>query len=165
VVVLLPDSGSRYLSKVFDDDWMRENGFVTVDRRRATALHVTRARGLPTVVTASPGDVVGDVIGRMRQHAVSQLPVVDAGGALIGIVAEVDLLRYLLSEGGETASRRSIESIVDGTVRAFPAETPFEEVLPEVLTSKVIVLTDDWRRPVGILTMIDALEYLSSDAA
>jgi cystathionine beta-synthase len=165
VVVLLPDSGSRYLSKLFDDDWMREHGFLEVDRLRATALQVTRARGLPTMVTASAADLVGDVIGRMRQHAVSQLPVVDETGSLIGIVAEVDLLRHLLSVGGEAAARQPIAAIVDKMVHASAAEAPFEDVLPEVLSSKVIVLTDDLHRPVGILTMIDALEYLSSDGA
>ena len=50
-------------------------------------------------------------------------------------------------------------------VHASAAEAPFEDVLPEVLSSKVIVLTDDLHRPVGILTMIDALEYLSSDGS
>ncbi len=165
VVVLLPDSGSRYLSKVFDDDWMREHGFLEVDRRKATALQVTRARGLPAVITASSDDRVGEVIGRMRQHAVSQLPVVDAAGSLVGIVSEVDLLRHLLSAGGEDPTRQPIRSIVDGAVRARPAETPFVDVLPEVLEAKVIVLLDDVRRPVGILTMIDALEYLSTDGA
>ncbi|HSB89305.1 MAG TPA: cystathionine beta-synthase [Anaerolineales bacterium] len=165
VVVLLPDSGSRYLSKVFDDDWMREHGFLETDRRKASALQVMRARGLPSLITASPDDVVGDVIGRMRQHAVSQLPVVDSSGGLIGLVSEVDLLRHLLSSGGESAARLPIEAIVDDEVRAAPADAPFEEVLPEVLTSKVIVLLDDARRPVGILTMIDALEYLASDGA
>ncbi|HET7009212.1 MAG TPA: pyridoxal-phosphate dependent enzyme [Anaerolineales bacterium] len=162
VVVIFPDSGSRYLSKVFDDDWMREHGFLETDRRRATIMDVARARGLPTLVTASPSDRVGEVIGRMREHAVSQLPVLDEAGSLVGLVSEVDLLRHLLMNGGEEAARQPIEGIVARDVRAWMADAPFEEVLPEVLASKVIVLLDDLRRPVGILTMIDALDYLAA---
>jgi cystathionine beta-synthase len=165
VVVIFPDSGSRYLSKVFDDDWMREHGFLETDRRRATILDVSKARALPTLVTASPDDRVGDVIARMRQHAVSQLPVLDSAGALVGLVSEVDLLRHLLLTGGEEAARQPIEGIVDRGVRAWKADAPFEEVLPEVLTSKVIVLLDELGRPAGILTMIDALEYLAATGA
>ena len=65
--------------------------------------------------------------------------------------------------GGEAAGRQPIAAIFDTMVHASAAEAPFEDVLPEVLSSKVIVLTDDLHRPVGILTMIAALEYLSSD--
>ncbi|MEW6568643.1 MAG: pyridoxal-phosphate dependent enzyme, partial [Chloroflexota bacterium] len=71
VVVIFPDTGSRYLSKVFDDDWMREHGFLEVDRQRITAEQVARARGLPSLITASPQDRMLDVIGRMRQNAIS----------------------------------------------------------------------------------------------
>jgi predicted transcriptional regulator len=101
----------------------------------------------------------------MRQHAVSQLPVLDAAGGLVGLVSEVDLLRHLLLTGGEEAARQPIEGIVDRGVRAWKADAPFEEVLPEVLTSKVIVLMDELGRPAGILTMIDALEYLAATGA
>jgi cystathionine beta-synthase len=165
VVVIFPDSGSRYLSKVFDDDWMREHGFLETDRRRATILDVSKARALPTLVTAAPDDRVGEVIARMRQHAVSQLPVLDSAGGLVGLVSEVDLLRHLLLTGGEEAARQPIEGIVDRGVRGWRADAPFEDVLPEVLTSKVIVLLDDLGRPAGILTMIDALEYLAATGA
>jgi cystathionine beta-synthase len=80
VVVILPDSGSRYLSKFYNDDWLREHGLLEVDRGRVTAREVSRARGLPTLVTASAGDRMLDVIARMRQYGISQTPVVSADG-------------------------------------------------------------------------------------
>jgi cystathionine beta-synthase len=161
VVVLLPDSGTRYLSKIFDDDWMREHGFLELDRRRATALQVAQARGLPTLVTAQPGDTVSAVVGRMRRDAVSQLPVVDDGGQLVGMVTEVDLLRHLLT-GGAEAAEHTVAQLASPAVRALPADTPFEDILADLTGAKVVVLVDEAGRPRGILTMIDALEFLAA---
>jgi len=161
VVVLLPDSGTRYLSKIFDDDWMREHGFLELDRRRATALQVAQARGLPMLVTAQPGDKVSVVVGRMRADAVSQLPVVDDSGALVGLVTEVDLLRHLLT-GGSEAAEHTVAQLAGPDVRAVPADTPFEDILPDLTGAKVVVLVDEAGRPRGILTMIDALEFLAA---
>ena len=161
VVVLLPDSGTRYLSKIFDDDWMREHGFLELDRRRATALQVAQARGLPMLVTAQPGDKVSVVVGRMRADAVSQLPVVDDSGALVGLVTEVDLLRHLLT-GGSEAAEHTVAQLAGPEVRAVPADTPFEDILPDLTGAKVVVLVDEAGRPRGILTMIDALEFLAA---
>jgi len=161
VVVLLPDSGARYLSKIFDDDWMREHGFLEFDRRRASALQVAHARGLPALVTAVPKDTVSEVVARMRSHAVSQLPVVDDQGNLVGLVSEVDLLRHVVN-GGPEAAEQTMADVAGREVRAYPAETPFEELLPDLLSAKVVVLVDEIGQPRGILTMIDALEFLAA---
>ena len=162
VVVILPDSGSRYLSKFFDDDWMREHGFIEVDRQRVTAREVSRARGLPMLVTASAGDRMLDVIARMRQYGISQTPVVGADGSLAGLVSEVDLLDHIVRAGHEHRPDETIESILSRDIRTAPAEAPLEEVLPDLLRAKVVVLIDELRRPQGILTVIDALEFLAT---
>jgi cystathionine beta-synthase len=162
VVVILPDSGSRYLSKFYDDDWMLEHGFLEVERHRVSAREVSRARGLPALVTASPGDRMVDVIGRMRQYGISQTPVVGSDGALLGLVSEVDLLDHLVRAGHEHRPEESIESLLSHEVRAAPADAPLEDVLPDLLHSKVVVLIDELRRPQGILTVIDALEFLAA---
>lgn len=164
VVVLLPDSGSRYLSKIFNDDWMREHGFLEADRRRITALQVAQARGLPELVTILPDDTVHEAVSRMRAAAVSQLPVVDDKGGLAGLVSEVDVMRHLLQRGPEAAEDRVAE--VDAPqVRAASVEMPFEELIPDLLASKVVVLVDEIGQPRGILTTIDGLEYLAGTPA
>jgi len=164
VVVLLPDSGARYLSKIFDDDWMREHGFLEFDRRRATALQVAQARGLPSLVTASPDDRLSDVVARMRSFAVSQLPVVDGRGGLLGLVSEVDLLRHMAASGPEAADHR-VGEVASRDVRAYAADTPFAELLPDLMSAKAVVLIDVIGQPCGILTMIDAVEFLAGGPA
>lgn len=164
VVVLLPDSGARYLSKIFNDDWMREHGFLEADRRRISAIQVAQARGLPELVTVRPEDTVQEAVARMRGAAVSQLPVVDEKGGLTGLVSEVDVLRHLLERGPEASEDRVAE--VDGSqLHAASADMPFEELMPELLASRVVVLVDEIGQPCGILTMIDGLEYLAGTPA
>ena len=165
VVVILPDTGARYLSKVFNDDWMRENGFLEWDRERVTVQQVAQARGLPSLVVAAVADPMLEVIGRMRAHAVSQLPVVGENGMLVGMVSEVDLLNHLVTAGHEHPPGETIRDIINRAVPTAQAETPFQEILPELLSKKVAVLVDDAGKPVGILTMIDALEFLAATPA
>jgi len=162
VVVILPDSGSRYLSKFYDDDWMREHGLVEAERHRVTARDVSKARGLPVLVTASPADTMLDVIARMRQYGISQTPVVSADGSLAGLVSEVDLLDHIVRAGHEHRPEETIESILSREVRSASADAPLEDVLPDLLRAKVVVLIDELRRPQGILTVIDALEFLAA---
>jgi cystathionine beta-synthase len=159
VVVILPDSGSRYLSKLFDDRWMREHGFDVGDDRRPTVSEVARSRGLPKLITAHVSDPLEQVIAQMREFAVSQLPVLGEEGRLVGLVSEVDLLNHLLSA---EPSELSIESLIEGDVPSIRDNSDFRDVLPELLERKVIVLTNEDNRPTGILTMIDALEYIST---
>jgi len=162
VVVIFPDSGSRYLSKVFNDDWMREHGFLVTQRGRVPVGEVAEARGQAALITAGPQDRLLEVIGRMRQHGVSQLPVVDADGRLLGLVSEVDLLDHMLNSDHDHLPNETIAGMVNDQVSVAGPEDPLDQVLPDLLTRKVVVLTDEGRRPSGILTVIDALEFVAS---
>ena len=160
MVVIFPDSGSRYLSKVFSDDWMRENGFLEFDRRRVAVREIASARGLSDLIIATEDDPLQEVIARMRNNGVSQLPVVDDGGRLVGLVSEVDLLDQLLKSDHDAAM--SIASMVNQDVGSAFETDPLEDVLPELVSRKVIVLTDEAGGPTGIVTVIDALEYVAT---
>ncbi len=161
VVVILPDSGTRYLSKMFDDDWMREHGFMPTDRRRISAMEVARARGLPTLITAAPEDTLTEVISRLREHGVDQLPVVGDEGNLLGLVSEVELLDHMLNTAHEHAPDETIADLINRDVSRASPDEPLSEILPDLMEHKVVVLVDELERPVGILTIIDALEYLA----
>ena len=160
MVVIFPDSGSRYLSKVFSDDWMREHGFLQLDRRRTPVREIASARGLSELIIAAEDDPLQEVISRMRDNGVSQLPVVDNQGQLIGLVSEVDLLETMLKSDHDAAT--TIASMVNKDIgSAFEAD-PLEDVLPELVSRKVIVLTNEGGGPTGIVTVIDALEYIAT---
>ena len=160
MVVVFPDSGSRYLSKVFSDDWMRENGFLEIDRRKVPVREIASARGLSDLILATQDDPLQEVIARMRDNGVSQLPVVDGQGRLVGLVSEVDLLDHMLKSDRDAA--QSIAPMVNPDVGSVFEADPLEEVLPELVSRKVIVLTDETGGPTGIVTVIDALEYIAT---
>lgn len=160
VVVILPDSGNRYLSKVFDDNWMRENGFAD-NEQHATVGDVLKARQNGKLITAYPEDRMNIVVGWMKQRDISQVPVVDASGHLIGIVTEMDLLDHLLHAGHVHDPEETVASLVNPNVVSVPADTSVDAVLNSFERGKVVVVTQN-DLPVGILTKIDLIDYLTS---
>ncbi|MGD8603137.1 MAG: cystathionine beta-synthase [Anaerolineales bacterium] len=162
VVVILPDSGSRYLSKIFDDRWMEENGFLDREPRQIPVSDLT---GLQEIVTAAEIDPVADVVERMRTHAISQLPVVDPQGHLTGLVTEIDLLKLLLEAGESDRVVATIEPVVRRDVKRVSHADTLGDVMPDLLQEKVVILVDNDQQPTGILTIIDALAFLSSKEA
>ncbi len=84
----------------------------------------------------------------------------DAEGQLVGLVSEVDLLDYMLKPDHDASM--SIASMVNQDIGRAMETDPLEDVLPELVSRKVIVLTDETGGPTGIVTVIDALEHISS---
>jgi cystathionine beta-synthase len=169
MVVLLPDSGSRYLSKVFDDNWMRENRFLEGGWVDTPVSAVLERKARPELVLARCSEPVGEVIGKMKANDVSQLPVVGERDQLLGLVNEVSLLNYLLSSANADASKVAIQDVgvVDNTVYTLSPETPVEAVMSVFNTHPVALVTErvagsDDRRVVGIVTKIDLLDFLTS---
>jgi cystathionine beta-synthase len=160
VVVILPDSGNRYLSKVFDDTWMRENGFFESEQQSRVGdvlkLHTERK-----LITAYPEDRMNIVVGWMKQHDISQVPVVNHTGQLIGIVTEMDLLDHLLHAGHVHDPEETIVSLVNPNVVSVSARTPVDTVLNSFERGKVVIVTQN-DQPVGILTKIDLIDYLTA---
>jgi cystathionine beta-synthase len=162
VVVILPDSGSRYLSKVFDDKWMRENGFLETEWSEITVGDVLARKSFRKLITANLNDGVVDVIALMKSHDISQVPVLDPMGSLAGLVTEVDLLKYMLESGQSPGTDLSIAPIVEEAEAIFPENTLLEEVLPAIIDGYVILVTRK-EQPVGILTKIDVLDYIAQE--
>jgi cystathionine beta-synthase len=161
VVVILPDSGSRYLSKVFDDEWMREMGFLESSWAEARASDVLGAKTTGELHVARRSDRMAEVIAAMKQHDISQLPVVDDDGNLAGMVTEIDLLNHLLTADHKHETDETIESVIHGEVPTAMPDTPLESLMSIFVTGHVAVITSG-KKPVGILTKIDLLDYLST---
>ncbi|HSH79741.1 MAG TPA: cystathionine beta-synthase [Herpetosiphonaceae bacterium] len=155
VVVLLPDSGSRYLSKIFSDDWMRENGYLETGQVRN--LLESRGRKL---ITASVTDTVGEVISRMKANSISQMPVVGPDERLAGMIGEVDLLNYMLSGAG--SMDHPIADTISTDVQTVRPETSLEALAEIAGTGMAAVVVDGEERPTGIITKIDMIDYLAN---
>lgn len=160
VVIILPDSGSRYLSKVFDDDWMRENGFLQRgwDEVRASDIQASKLDG--RLFTARSTDLMVDVVATLKDHNISQLPVVDENGRLQGIVTEIDLLNHMLHMDHVHRADETIESMVDPHVTTVSPNTSLEKLMGLFSQQTAVVITVD-SHVRGVLTKIDILDYLS----
>ena len=158
-VVILPDSGSRYLSKFYDDKWMREFGFLSMEFGEMTLGDLLLAKPIKTLHTAALGDSIRKVVTVMHQHGVSQMPVVGADGTLVGLIEEVDLLNHMLEKHIHSHDE-AIDALVQNAGAVFPPETSLEESMPSLTAGYALIVVEN-SKPVGILTKIDVLDYVA----
>lgn len=162
VVIILPDSGSRYLSKVFDDGWMRENGFLDQIWSDIRAGDIQSQKASGHIYTAQKNDLLRDVVTLMKEHNISQLPVVDENGRLVGLVGEVDLLNHMLLADHVHQADETIESIIDVDAPVVGPNARLETLMSLISDRPAVVIVDSEDKVTGILTKIDILDYLSS---
>jgi cystathionine beta-synthase len=162
ILVFLADAGHKYLSKIFNDEWMRENGFLEDTPGLGTVADILAGRENRPLVTARPDARLRDVVALMKSTSISQLPVVDSRGKLSGIVAEVDVLRALVS-GGKTLDSPITEVVEDDYATVTPNTKV--ELLQGVLSDAKAAIVEDGDRVVAIVTRIDLIDFFSKQAA
>jgi len=163
ILVLLPDGASKYLSKIFDDKWMRENGFLDEPDPLGTVVELLRSKKQRPLITARKGQAVRDVIALMRDNGVSQMPVLAADGSrLVGIVAEGDLLDHLVK--GEGGLDTSIDDLIESDYATVSPATRIH-LLRNILNDAKIVVVEERDAIVGVITKIDLIEYLAERRA
>jgi cystathionine beta-synthase len=159
VLVLLPDGGRSYVSKFFSDEWMRDNGFPIDGEGPISAATVKdvlgRRRG--TVLTARRTEKVEAVVKRMRDHDVSQLPVVDDAGRALGMIHEYDLLNFLVE--GKHRLSEVVDPLVQPVQGVVGPDTPVGR-LREIFNDDNVAVVKEGEKVTGILTKIDLIEFL-----
>jgi cystathionine beta-synthase len=167
VVVILPDSGSRYLSKIFNDDWMRENGFFSQGCGNVTVGEVLRTKPQHDIISVASTDHVHDVITLMKSNGISQAPVLQ-DGRLVGIVREVDLLEHMLMSSHNHDANESIGDMIQTQLTTIGQNQPLESLMSIFMAGKdhALVVPGDELVPsqvLGILTKIDVLDYVATN--
>jgi cystathionine beta-synthase len=167
VVVLLPDGGRGYLSKVFNDDWMASYGFLPPEHSGATVGDVLRRKGtggaMPDLVHAHPNETVADAVAILREFGVSQIPVVNAeppvmAAEVVGAVNERDLLDALFT--GKAALADRLESHMSPPLPAIGAGEQVTAAMSALSTADgALVLLDG--KPAGVVTRQDLLGFLA----
>jgi cystathionine beta-synthase len=157
ILVLMPDGASKYISKIFNDDWMRENGFLEEEKGLGTVRDLLSHKPNEKVVTARAEDKVREVIDIMKKHGISQLPVLD-GTRLRGMVHEVDLLRHLVSGSGTLET--SIADLVESDYATVTPATKVE-LLKGVLNDAKIAIVLDKDSVIGVISKIDLIDFLA----
>ena len=162
ILVMLADGASKYISKIFNDDWMRENGFLDDGGPSlGTVKDLLAAKGGSTKVeTATSSDTILAVVGKLKSFGISQLPVVD-DGRLRGLIHESDLLKALVS--GKT-SDASIAEMIESDYATVTPSTKVE-LLKNVMNDAKIVLVMEGANIVGLISKIDLIDFLAPRVA
>ncbi|WP_242395656.1 pyridoxal-phosphate dependent enzyme [Anaeromyxobacter oryzisoli] len=160
IVVPLPDGGRAYISKFFSDEWMRDNGFPIASGaggvRAATVKEILgRRRG--GVITAHKGDKVEAVVKKMKEHDISQMPVVDEAGRVTGMIHEYDLLNFLIE--GKHRLSEVVEPLVQPLQGVVGPDTPIAK-LREIFNDDHVAVVKEGDHVTGVVTKIDLIEFL-----
>ncbi|WP_018586562.1 cystathionine beta-synthase [Salinispora arenicola] len=166
VVVLLPDGGRGYLSKIFNDSWMARYGFLDNSGSEPTIAETLAGKpgGLPELVHVHPTETVRDAIDYLREYGVSQLPVLKAEppvvtGEVAGSVAERDLLDALFT--GQAQLHDTIERHMAAPLPMIGGGQPVSEAVALLEKSDAALVLIDGK-PKGVLTRQDLLAHLGS---
>jgi cystathionine beta-synthase len=165
VVVLLPDGGRGYLSKIFNDRWMASYGFLRADGK-ATVGDVLRRKGgaLPALVHTHPSETVRDAIEILREYNVSQMPVVKAEppvlmGEVAGSVSERELLDAVFAGRASLADR--VEKHMAPALPLVGSGEPVDAARHALEEVDAVMVVDDGK-PAGVLTRHDLLGFFAS---
>jgi cystathionine beta-synthase len=164
VVVLIPDSGRGYLSKLYNDAWMADYGFLAVEGPSAHDVLAHKTGALPELVHVHPEETVRQAIEILQEYQVSQMPVVRHEPPLVaaevaGAVHDRDLMERAFREPGTLD--RPIGEVMGPPLPAMGSGEPVEQAVT-LLGGAPAVLVLDGGHPVGIITRSDVLEFLAS---
>jgi cystathionine beta-synthase len=164
VVVILPDGGRSYLSKIYNDAWMTQYGFIERSENVTIADVLARKQAgsdIPHLVTVGAQDEVREAVALLSEHRVSQLPVVSAHdpSAVVGSISERGLLRHVIQDPALLSAK-----VVDMMSAPFPAVAVsdlIEEAVGLLAGDREALLVTRDGLPEGILTRADLLEALA----
>lgn len=165
VVVLLPDSGRGYLTKVFNDEWLARFGFLRA-KDEQTVGEVLRGKsgGLPDLVHTHPSETVAEAINILKEYGVSQMPVVRAeppvmAAEVAGSVSERALLDALFA--GEAKLADQVEAHMSPALPTIGATEGVQEAITALESADALLVQEDGR-PVGVLTRADLLTFIAT---
>jgi len=163
VVTLIPDSGRGYLSKLYNDEWMADHGFLRERGQTVADLLERKGALLPELIHVHPDDTAREAIGIMQEFNVSQLAVVQAEPPLaeaevIGAVHERDLMQRAFQDA--SLLDRSVREVMSPPMPTVGSGESVELAVHR-LEEAPAVLVIDHGHPVGVLTRTDALGFLA----
>jgi cystathionine beta-synthase len=168
MVVILPDGGRNYLSKLYNDEWMRANGLLasagSVVRVREVLEDRHHGEQIPDLVLARTTEKVGAAIRRLEDYGISQMPVSEAAegselAGIVGSISEKGLLERAYRDPGVV--ERTVGEVMDPPLPVVQETAPLDEAFALLARGVPAVLAVRLERPVGLVTKLDVLEYLS----
>ncbi len=158
VVVIIPDTGERYLSKVHSDEWMRDNRLLDSSTVTIQDVLTGKRDHIPPLVSINFDDTVDRALSLIREFNISQLPVLK-DGSVVGSVSEGVLLQKVLDGSAHGESR--VEYLLEKPLPVVPLDAHLPRAMKVLAGSNAAVAVDANGKPAGILTRFDLLEYIN----
>src|SRR6266567_6368842 len=170
VVVLLPDTGRNYLSKIYNEEWMRSNGFLEEFPTHSVGEVVGQRAvqgSLPAFVGVQARDTVRAAIDAMQHYGISQLPVVEtdgdaSDGRMVGSIQERTLLDRIYRD--PTLVESAVGAAMDPPFPTIPRNADMDEAFDLLLGGAPALVVVDRERPVGMITKLDLLEFVAQES-
>jgi cystathionine beta-synthase len=168
LVVILPDGGRNYLSKLYNDEWMRANGLLAttgaIARVADLLAHRHHQGARPDVVLARTTQRVGDAIETLQRYGISQLPVSEAPDgdalvAIVGAVSETGLLERAYRD--PAVVERTVGEVMDRPLPLVDAGATLDEAYVLLRDGAAALIAVDAGRPIGVVSRLDLLEHLA----
>jgi cystathionine beta-synthase len=168
VVVILPDTGRNNMGKIYNDEWMRQNGFLErFPLQRVDEVVQSPHREIPELITVSSKETVGRAIDLLQEYGISQMPVTEDGSAphkkLVGSIQERTLLDRVYRDPGLIDT--TVGAAMDGPFPTITAGAHVDEAFNTLLGGATALVVMDAQRPVGIITRLDLLEFMAHTRA
>jgi cystathionine beta-synthase len=160
VLTFCCDTGNRYLSKMYNDFWMRDLGFIETESYGDLRDLIARPYATHDTITVGPDEPLANAYGRMKLYDVSQLPVI-ADGHIVGILDESDLL-IAVAQGGKDFNQ-PVHTAMVTTLTAIDVSAPVAELMP-IFSKDFIAIVMDGEQFLGLITRVDLLNYLRRKA-
>jgi cystathionine beta-synthase len=159
MVILLPDTGRNYLSKIFFDVWMQENGFWEGKEKGSVKLQevLTRKRNVPPLISVQPREVLSTAVRLMHRYNISQLPVIDSW-KVVGSLNESSVMRAL--SDGIDVTKQEVGAVMGKPLPLLGEEKDLSEAHRILLSGSTgVIVTNSEGNPVGIVTRSDVIDY------
>ncbi len=156
VVIIFPDHGSRYVGKVYNDQWMMERGFLDVK----TFKDIVNGRGAQPLITAEPEHTVAEVIDLMKKYNIESIPVTQ-NGSIVGSVSETGLFHKMLNNG-QDFKQHKVKDVLEPSYPIVAFETPVERLTSLINKENSAVLSKDESGNFHIVTKYDVIQSLAS---
>lgn len=159
VVVIFHDHGTRYLGKMFNEDWLRERGFLETKKPKLAIDLIEKHRDLK-LITANENDTVNDVCHLLNKYKISQIPVTNSEGAYVGSISDNHLFSCLLDKN--FVKDQTVSSIMQAPFPIVSGNASIEEVSKLINKDNPAVIMNDMGGNTHIITKYDIIEAIAS---
>ncbi|MFZ3386746.1 MAG: cystathionine beta-synthase [Candidatus Hydromicrobium sp.] len=158
IVVLLPDTGRNYLTKIFSDSWMQKNGFWEENEVRVIKIIeiLKQKKDFPSIISVSTGEILSNALNLIHKYNISQLPVID-DNKVVGSLNEISLMK--LFHDGIDFNKQQILAVMGKPLPTLDKDVDIAEAYRVLLSGTTGIIVTEDEIPIAVITRVDLINY------